>query len=257
MALRFPQKAEIRLSNPPLNEVVCQVKFPPVLRIGKESPSDLQEKVRERFPQLEVEQAVQVQVPGIGSQGAPTVHSPAPVYRFKSPEGETSISLAIDFLAVSTTHYSHWDSFLEDLRFAWAAVQAVYKPPYLTRVGLRYVNQFGYANTGSSSVAELISFFATELTTQLRCDAWSDPDSMTLQLLLTQNGTQLALRTAFGRDEGGPSMILDLDCFVEGRTSVESLWPRLTNFHENIYAAFRWSVSDDKLAAFSPLTGEA
>jgi hypothetical protein len=41
MAFRFSQKPEIRLSNPPLNEVVCQVKFPPVLRIGKESPSDL------------------------------------------------------------------------------------------------------------------------------------------------------------------------------------------------------------------------
>ena len=256
MALRFPQKAEIRLNNPPLNEVVCQVKFPPVLRIGKESPSDLQEKVRDRFPQLEVEQAVQVQVPGIGSRGGPTVHSPAPVYRFKSPEGERSISLAIDFLAVSTNRYSHWDSFLQDLLFAWDAVQEVYKPPYLTRVGLRYVNEFGYANTGSRSVEELISFFAPELTAQLRCNAWSDPDSMILQLLLTQNGTQLALRTAFGRGEHGPSFILDLDCFVEGRTSVESLWPQLTNFHENIYAAFRWCVSDSKLAAFSPLQGE-
>lgn len=55
MAINFPHKDEIPLSSPPLIEVVCQVRFPPILQIAKEVPSEFQEGVRHRFPQLELE----------------------------------------------------------------------------------------------------------------------------------------------------------------------------------------------------------
>ena len=63
MALNFPQHPDIPLSAPPLAEVICQVRFPPILRIVREEPSDFQERVRDRFPLLEVEQGVVVKFP--------------------------------------------------------------------------------------------------------------------------------------------------------------------------------------------------
>ena len=60
--LCFPSSEDVRLKNAPLAEVICQVRFPPVLRIGSEQPADFQERIRGRFPQLGVEQGMVVRM---------------------------------------------------------------------------------------------------------------------------------------------------------------------------------------------------
>lgn len=67
MALNFPHTPDVRLANSPLVEVVCQVRFPPILRINKEEPSDFQEAVRQRFPELAAEQGMVLQMPANGT----------------------------------------------------------------------------------------------------------------------------------------------------------------------------------------------
>jgi len=54
--LRFPVQKDVRLLKSPLNEVICQVRYPPVLRIAEENPIGFQERLRGQFPELRVEQ---------------------------------------------------------------------------------------------------------------------------------------------------------------------------------------------------------
>jgi uncharacterized protein (TIGR04255 family) len=254
MSLNFPHKPEVRLGNPPLAEVVCQVRFPPILRIAKDEPSEFQEFVRERFPELEVEQGFLVRVPGIGSGGIPAAEAQAKIYRFRDLGGHSHIALALDFLALSTSQYSHWSNFANDLRLAHDAAQEVYKVGYATRIGLRYINRLTLSNTNRSTMAEVFDLFRPELTTQLRSEAWSDPINMLCQLVLPDGDARLMLRTGYNIEDNQPFLLLDLDYFQEGKLNLDDLIERCNGYHEIIYDAFRWCLKDDGLKSFNPIS---
>jgi len=256
MALTFPSKPEIRVKNPPLLEVVCQVKFPPILSIAKELPSEFQERIRHQFPELEVEQGFLVRLPGISNPEIPAAEIQPKIYRFRSSPGFTAISLAADFYAVSTNHYTHWDDFVGWLRLAQEAAQQVYNLTYSPRIGLRYINRLTLENTGRKTAKEMLDLLRPELTAQLHTEAWTEPLEMLNQLLLDNNPAKLSLRTGFGKEHGEPFFLLDIDYFEEGKLNLDDLVERCNAYHGVIHDAFRWCLRDEAIAAFGPLIQE-
>jgi|SRR3990170_5330052 len=253
MTLHFPEKSEVRLGRPPLNEVICQVKFSPILRISKETPSEFQDAIRGRFPGLEIEQGVLVQIPGLAGTEKPLVDASPRIYRFQTAEKATNISLAADFFALSTKRYTRWRVFIRDLEIAYEAVQQTYNPIFSTRVGLRFINRFTRKNTGLTKFDQVLDLFRSELTCLLRTDDWSDPHDMLSQLVLTDGKAKFALRTGFGKENGEPFFIIDLDYYEEGQIPLDTLMKRVNRYHDRIYAAFRWCLLDDSLQRFEPL----
>lgn len=253
--LCFPSTEDIRLQNAPLAEVICQVRFPPVLRIASEQPIDFQERVRKRFPQLEVEQGVVVRMTPL--EGETPVAKPEPrTFRFKSPDGQTVVSLALNFYALSTAAYTHWADFVDLLQSVNQAAREVYSLPYAERVGLRYINHLTLENTGSSSVAELWDILRPELTVLLRNDCWDQPQEMVSQLSLAGDGDErLTLRSGF-RGGGEPIFLLDFDYYAQGNIPLEDLADRCQRYHDVIYNAFRWCIRDEKLAVFAPIPAD-
>jgi len=259
MAINFPEVSEIRLGKAPLVEVVCQVRFPPILRISEKDrePVEFQDEIRESFPIVEVEHGFLVRLPGIGSGGTPSAEVQSKIYRFRSSDRQTTISLAADFYAVSTNRYTHWHDFAQQLSMADQAVQKVYKPAYATRIGLRYVNRLTPENTGCQSLHELYNLLNPELTTYARSDGWSDPREMQFRLLLTDDPARLSLRTGhgYGKDDL-PYFLLDFDYFEEGELPLTDIVDRCDRYHELIYRAFRWCIPEEKLVVFDPITSE-
>ncbi|MBL7184654.1 MAG: TIGR04255 family protein [Anaerolineae bacterium] len=250
--LRFPQREDVRLQRAPLAEVICQVRFPPVLRIASEQPFAFQERVRERFPQLEVEQGVVVRMEPLGTS-LPSAKPEPRIFRFKSPDGHTAVSLALNFYALSTTSYTHWRDFLELLQLVNQAACEVYNLPYALRLGLRYINHLTLENTGVSSVAELRELLRPELTMLLRGNCWDEPLEMLNQLLLVgENNERLTLRSGF-RGEEEPVFLLDFDYYAEGNITLENLPDLCQRYHDVIYYAFRWCIPDEKLVVFDPV----
>ena len=49
----FPSSPREIYEKAPLIQVVCQLRFPPVLRIESQIPADFQERIRARFPLFE------------------------------------------------------------------------------------------------------------------------------------------------------------------------------------------------------------
>lgn len=252
MALNFPHHPDIPLATPPLAEVICQVRFPPILRIVREEPSDFQERVRNRFPLLEVEQGVVVKIPAPASSGMPSTEIPPRVFRFGSADDQTVISLAIDFYALSTQNYTHWDDFAVDLKLAQAAVEAVYHPAHAKRIGLRYINRFTPELANCATMGEVFALFKPELTSLLQTDAWSQPTSLVTQLNLRDDDAMLTLRTAYSSDPGEPFFLLDFDYYEEGQLGFERLIERCERYHRVIYDAFRWSLRESSLTRFGP-----
>ena len=250
--LCFPSTEDVRLQRAPLAEVICQVRFPPVLKIASEQPIDFQERIRGQFPQLEVEQGVVVRMAPL--EGETPVAKPEPrTFRFKSPDGQTVVSLALNFYALSTVAYTHWADFLNHLQSVNRAAREVYSLPYAERVGLRYINHLTLGNTGSSSVAELWDILRPELTVLLRNDCWDQPQEMVSQLSLAADGDErLTLRSGFRGGEE-PIFLLDFDYYAQGNIPLEDLAKRCQRYHGVIYDAFHWCIREEKLAVFGPV----
>lgn len=253
--LGFPEVDDIRLRRAPLIEVVAQVRFPPILRIANEKPVEFQEKIRRRFPEwMEEEQIVIASIP----TEQPTSVKKAPsIFRFRSADAKNTVSLAIDFYALSTTAYVHWSDFWAELQRLHAAAVAVYAPAYATRLGLRYINQLTISNCGVGSLEELITLLHPDLVTLLFDKPWTLPLELLTQLILEgQNPPEkLALRVGFKRDPE-PFVLLDLDYFVEGNLPFDRLEDFYQRAHDVIYRSFRWAIPEEKLGLFEPLPAE-
>lgn len=249
---RFPPQEDIRLQNAPLTEVICQVRFPPILRVASEQPVKFQEQVRSAFPQLEVEQGIMVQMAPLGT--TPPQAQPEPrIFRFRAPDRSTSVSLALNFYAVSTTAYTHWRDFLALLELASRAARETYEIPYATRIGLRYINQLTMENTGTRTTQELWNILRPELTATLHADVWDEPVETYSQLVLAgEDNERFALRFGY-KGVDSPVLLLDFDCYVEGQIPLENLLPLCERFHDVIYSAFRWCIQESKLAVFCPV----
>jgi len=254
MSLNFPKKSEIRLGKAPLDEVVCQVKFSPILRISKEAPIDFQESIRTRFPGLELGQGVLVQFPPIGATDKPIVEASPKLYRFPASDGNTGVTLATDFFALSTKKYSRWRDFIRDLDLVASSVINTYRPAFATRIGLRFINRFTRKNTGCKTVPQILDLFRDEITCLLRADAWTEPHEMLAQIVLLDNKAKLALRIGFAREQGEPFFLLDFDYYEEGQMGLGDLANRVKRYHTRIYDAFRWCLLDESLPRFEPLS---
>jgi uncharacterized protein (TIGR04255 family) len=254
MGLQFPHYQEIRLGNSPLVEVICQVRFQPILRIVDSEPSEFQDRIRRRFPALGIGQGVILPILQPGAAAQPPELQPR-VYRFATDDNKSFVSLSVDFYAVSTNDYHHWGEFVDDLALAHAAITDIYQPNYATRIGLRFINRLTLANTGYKTFDEVLLMLRPQLTSQLHTEAWDEPDEAVTQTVLADGKGKLALRTALGRDPSNhaPFFVLDFDYFEEGKIELADLIGRCRDYHDITYAAFRWCFIDEGMRAFQPL----
>ena len=130
--------------NCPVHEVICQLRYPPILSINNVEPADFQEAVREEFPQYrKIQEAPAPQITGLGGPN-PQVQQQPPVsnYNLLSADGLWKLNLTKDFIALSTLRYDGWEHFARELDKPLAEFIRLYKPAFFQRVGLRYVNFF-------------------------------------------------------------------------------------------------------------------
>jgi uncharacterized protein (TIGR04255 family) len=141
----FPQSDRVELSQNPLKEVICQLRFPRILRIDSTSPTDFQERIRSTHPEYEESNLKRLpdgMPPEIAKllAGIPGSSNESRNLSFTNADGTSKITLSSQFLAVTTNAYSNWSSFQELVKGAVDALQEVYSPSYYKRVGLRYIN---------------------------------------------------------------------------------------------------------------------
>jgi len=132
--MKFPDRDRVIYTSNPLQEVICQIRFPRVLEIESRLPVDFQKTVAQRYPLLETREAVRIEI----SKGETTER--AVVYEFGSTDHRWKLSLASDFIAISTQDYIRWEEFRDHLATSLAYLFQHYTPAIFLRIGLRYAN---------------------------------------------------------------------------------------------------------------------
>jgi len=129
--MAFPDAPRVIYENNPLDEVICQLRFPPILRIDAEPPAGFQEQIRDEYPFYETKEALKLPA-GLPQGLAQSLIADLPFagrksHTFGSRDQVWSLSLNREFLALTCQAYTRWEDFEARgaFRGASTALQAV------------------------------------------------------------------------------------------------------------------------------------
>jgi uncharacterized protein (TIGR04255 family) len=241
----FPETERTLYEHSPLTQVICQVRFPTLLRIESDAPAAFQERVRSKLPIFERQAAIQpgVQLPFDLSRliGA---GAPAPAYVFRSESGADAVALTPDALTLTTTAYTRWESFRDLFNDALKALVAIYAPSFFSRVGLRYQN---VVNRTLIDLAQIpwTQLIRGELLGEFADEAWmsSAADVRRVATLKTSSGS-LLFQHGLAQSGNPDAYVIDIDLFTESKTETVDAEEFLDKLHSFASRAFRWSITD-------------
>lgn len=125
----------------PLKETIFQLKFPTMLIIDSEKPASFQNKIYSSFPFYE-ENNSNIKELIIGPHlGEPQINdSNIKNYIFLSQDRKTRVILNNSSLTITTVDYKSWSDFSATCFNISDIFVEIYKPLFLNRIGLRYIN---------------------------------------------------------------------------------------------------------------------
>lgn len=205
------EKERVIYKNNPLVEVICQFRYPVVLRIVSVEPVDFQDKIRKEFPYFRENISSKVNLPSNIAQSLPQNileaigDEPIKSYQFTSSDETQTLSLTRDFLALTTNKYIGWEDFWEKMELSIQAFNSIYSPAFVSRVGLRYQNVIRLSSLGLKGTdwAELINpILAGFLTTDFNNEDVEDTTHMTLLNLENNMKVRIRYGLAKANDDG-------------------------------------------------------
>ena len=241
-------------------EVICQLRFPPILSIETDIPAAFQDKIRERFPRYEVREENLPSPNGVQKQKN---HS------FISADGSYKLSLTKNFVALSTMRYTSWEDFAAWLDEPLGRFISVYKPAYFERIGLRYLNGISREKLDMEG-RRWNDLFQSRYLGILDDDDVREEDvskcSVDVEMKLSDNCAvkihagpgfiKRAIRTPKGiqqLQEPKPRFIFDQDVYALGNLRLQDAAAVLDTVHEHADRIFSEAITDVLHNAMEPV----
>jgi uncharacterized protein (TIGR04255 family) len=243
----FPESDRVVFDRNPITEVICQLRFPPILQISAAPPAEFQNAVRDRYPLFEQMPApgvpkemlaVLARIPGILEIGGS---------QFLSESRDQSIVLNTNFLAVRETKYVQWSDLRVRVIEAQAALEGVYKPAFYDRIGLRYVNTIRLRELGLSGRKwrELLNsaFLSVMGASTVADHVIGLATQAVIDLAHVIPGARVASRFGLRPDvPDGSEFYIDNDFYFEGRKESNDVISILNEFNRLDGNLFRWAI---------------
>ena len=251
----FPTSARVLYGTNPLEQVICQLRFPPILRIDSGSVADFQDVIREEYPLYsEGEGIPEFPFPELAKL-RPQGPGPSPEKNFSSADEKWTIALSRDFIALATECYERWEDFHKRLRHAVDALEQVYNPAFYTRVGLRYKDKIHRSrlNLGDVPWSELlVPDILAELGSEL-ADAVREAEHVVL-IDLGEASSTVRIRHGLMKEvsTGEEVYSIDADFFTNQRSAPNVIDTRLDYFNTQAGRFFRWCLTDKLHHAMAP-----
>ena len=261
----FPQTGRVEYSNNPLEEVICQVRFPPILKIGANSPAEFQDHIRKLFPLYEEQSDGGISLPNqvremlseAGIEGLFPTQTPR-LHRFSTEDASRSVSLQSDFIAFAVNDYKRWQDFREQFGLIERKFRCLYEPSFYSRIGLRYRDVITRKNLGLErySWGDLLNRDLVGLLGDEEVSSRAGQAVTVIQMRLPDiEGAQLTLRYGLlPHPDQDPldSYAIDTDIFIEQRVEPNDCFRLLDKFNGITGNIFRWAISDILRDALGP-----
>jgi uncharacterized protein (TIGR04255 family) len=137
--MTFPESQRVIYGKNPLHQVICQVRFPAILRIASDPPVEFQDRIRASYPLFREKREATISLPDELSKKLPAEFlATETAYEFTSADEQWTVSLTRAFLALTARKYQRWEVFWDHLAGPLEALVAIYSPSFFARTGLRY-----------------------------------------------------------------------------------------------------------------------
>jgi uncharacterized protein (TIGR04255 family) len=256
----FPESPRIVFERNPLAQVICQLRFPTILKVAAQEPAEFQESIRQEYPSYRKDQGPGTAIPEELNKLLSSFGMSAPqlsvAHTFQSADERKVTGLTPDFVAVTDNHYQDWNEFSADIDRAKAAVERVYQPSYYTRVGLRYVNVIDREKLGVSDVPwpqliqpQLLGMLGTteigDEVMQIKTDTLIEIPEVDDAYLRLKHGLETKDERELYR--------FDADFFVAERRGPADVQPILGRFNVITGNFFRWAITAALRQALRPV----
>lgn len=254
----FPASPRVIYARTPLREVICQLRFPPILRVEAQVPADFQDRVRDRFPLLErsqpINSAILSQLPSelLSALGGPINNTS---YVFRAGDG-SHLTLTPDSLALTVTNYTKWEDFRAALVPAVDALIEIYRPAHFTRIGLRYLNVIlkDALGLGGKSWGDIL---IPEIAGELALPQWEsgvEDARRVIRSKIFSTADTVLLQHGLAHVEGAAETgyALDFDFYSDIPTEVGDAHATVDRLNGYTGRAFRWCIKPVVHSAMGP-----
>jgi uncharacterized protein (TIGR04255 family) len=253
---------EIPLDRAPLVKVVAQIQFPRLSALlgNEETVNQYAAAIRDEYPILNEQNNVVVTISPDGVSQHP---GPSKVWVLQSADDLWRIGVGDSALSIETSHYTDRADFCARFARAVDAFMAVVGVPYVSRLGVRYVNRLDEPDD-VDHVSELFGspvngVLATKLPPGARVDQTLSQSVYSLEPndgLLARWGLlpANAVVDPLLPPAPTPSFLLDLDAFRgypnRGEPRSSEIVNDAAELAARAYRYFRWSVTEQFLERF-------
>jgi uncharacterized protein (TIGR04255 family) len=245
MAWRLPTHDHRTYSRNPLEAVIVQLRFDPILKVG-DHVADFQDGIRGRFPKFEVQETQSFEInPALGVRSRSERE-----YRFQTKDGSGTVFLSTHAVALETRAHIERDALLGDFAEIMRTLREVYDPVSPLRLGLRYVNIVDRKRIGSDLESEVAwADLVAHDFIQVPCDlADLDGISFGSEFSGALDGGRLTLRYGMVPEaEGEARFRLDIDRYAEQDLDVDGIPDTLMRFAGDIFSVFRSAAGPELL----------
>jgi len=260
----LPDSPRVVYARNPLIEVLCQVRFPPILRIAVEPPAAFQDRIRSEYPLLAEKQPDAIELPpGVPPVVAQVIRSSLPKgkaagYEFASADEKWKVTLTRDFLALSTSAYRRWEDFRVHLDGPMKALIEVYAPAFFTRIGLRYqdlIRRSAFQNAPDTNWRDLVKpHIAGALAVPEVAEAVEEAFGRTL-IRFPHFKAKVRFNCAIvqASETNEECFVIDSDFYTEERTNISDVDDILGYFNRQSGRLFRWCIQDRLHEAMEPV----
>jgi len=260
----FPESERVLYKKNPLVEVVCQFRFPTILRIRERQLADFQDRIRKDYPvysEQEPSIAVSQQVPKEFVAIIEQIKMPTPfgliAHRFSTKDTLRFISLSDEFMALAETKYERWETFKMEIIKAEDTLNRIYEPAMYSRVGLRYRDIISRHNLGLTKVGWkdlLKSQFIAELGDKDISNSIARIQTKTVFKITEIPDGRITLVHGLTKPPKSDEecYMLDADFSVERKEGVNEPFEILDEFNRMAGRLFRWAITKKLHNAMEP-----
>lgn len=252
----IPESERTIYGHNPLEEVVCQLSFSPILRIGSEIPVAFQEALRSVYPKYQqrlvspvpIPQQILMTLPGFPSETS---------YEFATKDDVWTITLNKTSIALTCRAYEKWEEFEKRLQNIFDVCVNEYHPGDLTRIGLRYKNVIRRSRFNVAEVrwSQLLNpQISAELGSADLAEDEIELSASQAVLRLRQYNSRVQIQHGLAKSPSETEIlyVIDSDFFTQQPTEASDVKQRLSYFNKQAGCLFRWCITTKLHDAMGP-----
>ena len=259
----FPEVQRVIYKKNPLDQVICQLRFPSILKISTELPAEFQETIRKDFPdfsetflaKIEIPQGVSGQIPMEAFSNIKQTSSNKS-YEFISEDKNWKTTLTNTFIALTCNKYNRWEEFKEKLIPMLNAFNEIYSPNYYSRTGLRYIDVIrkSILNLKDSKWSELLHSYIVGILDLSELENQVESFETKNEILLDDKSSKLRLITALVEHVNDKEIgfMIDGDYYSNNKIEVDQAIEKLDYFNKRASRLIRWCITEKLHDAMEP-----